>query len=266
MVTFPPCKINLGLQVLAREADGYHNISTCFYPLPFEDVLEILPASDLTFTQSGIAIPGKPEDNICLKAYGLLSADHKLPPAQIHLHKVIPAGAGLGGGSADGAYTVRTLNQIFSLNLAQGLLESYARKLGSDCTFFLQGAPMIGTGRGDKLEPASISLRGKYLRLFKPDVHVSTAKAYSKVIPRASQESLAEILASPMSQWKDRLKNDFEESVFAEYPVVEQIKQRLYDSGAIYASMSGSGSSVFGLFENEMPVVLSIKECWSGWM
>jgi 4-diphosphocytidyl-2-C-methyl-D-erythritol kinase len=266
MVTFPPCKINLGLQVLAKEPDGYHSIATCFYPLPFEDALEILPASELKFTQSGIAIPGKAENNICLKAYHLLAADHKIPPVHIHLHKVIPTGAGLGGGSADGAYTLRLLNEIFSLNLPNDRLEAYSRRLGSDCAFFLQGLPMIGTGRGDKLEPVSVSLKGKYLRLYKPDIHISTAVAYSGVVPKKSRESIAEILTMPIPQWRERLKNDFEESVFAEYPVVEQIKHELYASGAIYASMSGSGSAVFGIFDKDKPVEFLINECWSGWL
>jgi 4-diphosphocytidyl-2-C-methyl-D-erythritol kinase len=266
MVAFPPCKINLGLQVLAREADGYHSIATCFYPLPFEDALEILPSSELKFTQSGIEIPGNQYDNICLKAYRLMATDHKLPAVHIHLHKVIPTGAGLGGGSADGAYTLRLLNEIFSLNLKKAQLEDYARKLGSDCTFFLQDSPMIGTGRGDKLETNPVSLKGLYLRLYKPEIHISTTAAYSKVVPKDKVESIAKILSSPMVEWKARLKNDFEGSVFAEFPVVGAIKNDSYKEGALYASMTGSGSAVFAIYTDDRPVNIFIKESWTGWM
>lgn len=266
MVSFPPCKINLGLQILSKQPDGYHSIVTCFYPLPWEDVLEILPSGSLMFTQSGNPVVGKPEHNLCLRAYHLLKEDHKLPPVQIHLHKIIPTGAGLGGGSSDAAHTLRLLNAIFTLELSQKDLMSYASQLGSDCAFFMQEEPMLGSGRGEILKPVTVSLKGFYLRLFKPDIHISTAEAYANVIPETPNVNLREVIEKPVRSWKDELKNDFENSVFAKYPILLSIKNELYESGAVYASMSGSGSSVFGIFEDDKPGSYSMKERWSGWL
>ncbi len=267
MVTFPPCKINLGLHVLSKQTDGYHSIVTCFYPLPWTDVLEILPSDSLTFTQTGIVIPGRPEDNLCMRAYHMVGQDFKLTPVQIHLHKIIPTGAGLGGGSSDGAHTLRLLNMIFSLGLSQQQLMQYASRLGSDCPFFIQDDPMIGKGRGDILEPLSMTMRGFYLRLFKPEIHISTAEAYSSVSPQPVITDLPVILEKPVHLWKDELKNDFESSVFKIHPCIHQIKNELYEAGALYASMSGSGSSVFGIFKNDQkPEIFSMKETWSGWL
>lgn len=256
MVAFPPSKINLGLRVLEKRSDGYHNLDTCFYPIPLTDVLEILPAETLKFIPTGTAIPGSDHDNLCLKAYRLLDRDFKLPPVEIHLHKVIPTGAGLGGGSSDGAHTLRLLNEIFSLQISHERLSEYASVLGSDCAFFVRDKPALGSGRGEILEPADVSLTGKYLMLIKPEVHVSTAEAYGGIVPGKPTVSVREIVEQlPLEKWRDVLVNDFETSVFSKHPIIEDCKAWLYEQGAVYASMSGSGASVFGLFNAPAPVV-----------
>lgn len=266
MVSFPPSKINLGLHVLRKRADGYHDLETCFYPVPWTDVLEIIPADSLSFTSSGTAVPGRKDDNLCLKAYRLLAAEFDLPPVSIHLHKIISTGAGLGGGSADAAYTLRLLNDIFSLNLSPEKLIPYAAQLGSDCAFFVQDKPKLGTGRGEILHDTTVSLRGKFLVLLKPDVHVSTAEAYAGIVPSTPAVSLREILENNgPGGWRSLLKNDFEESVFRKYPVVAALKEDLYQAGALYASMSGSGAAVFGIFEKEKDISFPEKHvCWKG--
>jgi 4-diphosphocytidyl-2-C-methyl-D-erythritol kinase len=243
MIAFPPCKINLGLSILRKRDDGYHDIETCFYPIPWTDILEIIPSDRFEFTVSGNTIPG--DDNLCVKAYRLLSA----PPAKIHLHKIIPAGAGLGGGSSDAAWTLRLLNDIFNLKLSKDELRKYAAKIGSDCAFFIDDVPMMGTGRGDILTPANISLKGKFIVIVKPGIHVSTAEAYAGVVPQESAIDLTDMKS---------LKNDFEESIFKKFPVIASIKKSLYGMGAIYASMSGSGSAVYGIF-NDRPSTSSIS-------
>lgn len=251
MVAFPPCKINLGLHILRKRSDGYHDLETCFFPVPWTDMLEIIPASTLSFTSSGLQIPGTDSDNLCLKAYRLLSNDFDIPPVQIHLHKIIPMGAGLGGGSSDAAWTLRMLNQMFSLNIGQSQLMGYAAKLGSDCAFFIQDKPMMGTGRGEVLTPIELSLSGKWMVLVKPDVHVSTADAYAGVSPKLPTIDLSALMRLPMEQWRDQVINDFEKSVFAKFPMIDQLKNELYNAGATYASMSGSGSTVFGIFDKK---------------
>lgn len=250
MVVFPHCKINLGLQIVSRREDGYHDIETCFYPVPWCDVLEVIKSDQFQFTQSGISIPGREEDNLCVKAYQLLERDFDLMPIKLHLHKVIPTGAGLGGGSSDAAFTLRVLNSIFNLGLSDVDLRKYASTLGSDCSFFINDKPMLGSGRGEILSETSISLKGKFLILIKPDIHVSTAEAYSGVIPKQPAHDIKEILELPITDWKHKLKNDFEESVFKRYPQIEVIKNELYNQGALYASMSGSGAAVFGIFDS----------------
>jgi len=251
MVSFPGCKINLGLHVIRKRPDGYHDLETCFYPVPWQDILEIVPAEAMAFTSSGIAIPGAEADNLCLRAYHLLKADFNLPPVHIHLHKILPMGAGLGGGSSDGAHTLRTLNSVFSLGLSAEELAGYAARIGSDCAFFIYETPQLGTGRGEILEPIAVVLKGKYLLLVKPDIHVSTAEAYSGVVPREPGYDLRNVLENQaVETWKDVVRNDFEYSVFSKYPVIGQIKQALYEAGAVYAAMSGSGATVFGVFDS----------------
>jgi 4-diphosphocytidyl-2-C-methyl-D-erythritol kinase len=250
MVSFPPCKINLGLNIIEKRSDGYHNLETVFYPIPLCDIVEVIPSDTVQFIASGLTIPGESSTNLCLKAYNLLKAEHNLDPVEIHLHKVIPTGAGLGGGSADAAHTLRLLNQLFKLELSNTELQHYAQQLGSDCAFFIEDKPMLGLGRGEILAPVQLTLKGKFLVLVKPDVHVSTAEAYRGVKPVTARPQIKDIIESiPLQEWKDVLKNDFEESVFKAHPIISQYKENLYAQGAIYACMSGSGSSVFGIFE-----------------
>lgn len=249
MIAFPPCKINLGLHVVAKRADGYHDIETCFFPVPWTDILEIIPASDFQFTSSGIDIPGKEEENLCVKAFALLRDAFKIPFFKIHLHKIIPMGAGLGGGSSDAAHTLRLLNTIFELKLSTEQLKSYAAQLGSDCSFFIGDEPMLGTGRGEILNPISINLAEHYLVLVKPNVHVSTKDAYAELTPKTPLHKIKEVLQQPVNSWRGSLINDFEPSVFHKFPKIEKVKNRLYELGATYACMSGSGATVFGLFE-----------------
>ncbi len=250
MVVFPHCKINLGLHVISKRDDGYHNIETCFYPVPWRDVLEIIKSNQFSFSQSGLKIPGNAGENLCVKAYQLLQKDFNLTPVQIHLHKVIPTGAGLGGGSSDAAFTLRALNYIFNLNLSQTALKSYAAQLGSDCTFFIDDKPMLASGRGEILSETSLSLKGKYLEIIKPEIHVSTAEAYAGVKPKQPAQSIFKIISEPILFWKDSLSNDFEESVFKKHAVIKETKEKLYQYGASYASMSGSGAAVFGVFDS----------------
>jgi 4-diphosphocytidyl-2-C-methyl-D-erythritol kinase len=266
MVSFPPCKINLGLHVIGKRPDGYHNLETCFYPVPWTDILEVIPASSFSFTSSGKEIPGDPEKNLCIQAYELLKKDFSIPPVKIHLHKIIPTGAGLGGGSSDASHTLRLLNSIFNLSLSVDQLEKYASRLGSDCAFFIHDEPKLGTGRGEELEDISVSLKGKFLVIVKPEVHVSTAEAYAGISPKKPSISIREIFKTiPMEDWKNVLKNDFEESISKKYPVIESIKKQLYTLGATYSIMSGSGSAVVGIFEKPIDLPEEYKTIsWSG--
>lgn len=254
MLRFPNAKINLGLHILRKRADGYHDIETCFYPVNCCDALEIVKAEKFQFDLTGLSVAGDAADNLCSKAFHLLQADFKLKPVHMHLHKVIPMGAGLGGGSADAAIALQMLNEIFDLGLNSHQLKSYADKLGSDCAFFIDNKPALGQGRGNELSAVDISLKGKYIFIVKPDVHVSTAAAYAGVTPAIPAISLTEVLKQPIHYWKENLVNDFEPSVFAQYPEIKKIKEQLYEGGALYASMSGSGAAVFGVF-NEPPDV-----------
>lgn len=263
MVVFPHCKINLGLSVISKRPDGYHNLETCFYPVPWRDVLEVIEGDSFHFEMSGINIPGDPERNLCVKAYRLLKDEHRLPEVSIHLHKVIPTGAGLGGGSSDAAFMLRLLNQKFDLGISQEKLVEYASRLGSDCAFFVNDLPMMGTGRGEILQPVAVSLEKKFLVVVKPSVHVSTADAFAGITPRQPDHNIQEVVTRvPIQQWKDLLRNDFEETVFRKYPEIENVKKRLYETGALYAAMSGSGSSVFGIFDQEVDVHFEGMTVW----
>jgi 4-diphosphocytidyl-2-C-methyl-D-erythritol kinase len=268
MVSFPPCKINLGLHIIRKRGDGYHDIETCFFPIPWTDILEIVVSDQLHFTSTGTPIPGNAEDNLCLKAYHLIKKDFDVAPVKIHLHKIIPTGAGLGGGSADAAYTLRSLNEIFKLGLPAEQLVKYAAQIGSDCAFFIYDKPMLGSGRGEILSDIKIDLKGKFLVIIKPDVHVSTAEAYAGVKPSVPSIPLQEIVNKNVLSWKGDLKNDFEESVLQKHPDIKKIKDELYAADATYACMSGSGAAVFGVFDN----AISVKEkfpdltSWSGFL
>lgn len=265
MIAFPNAKINLGLNILSKREDGYHNISSVFYPVPLQDILEIIPAEDFKFSSSGLTIPGTTGGNLVVKAYHLLNERHQLQPVHIHLHKIIPMGAGLGGGSADGAFAIRLLNEVFTLSLPEASMQEYAARLGSDCPFFIQNKPVLAEGRGTEFSDIAVDLKGKYLVLICPDVHVSTAEAYNGIKPAIPERNIREIIEnSPVKDWKKHLKNDFEASVFSRYPQLQTIKEQLYDHGALYASMTGSGSALYGLFDNE-PDAPDLKDiCWKG--
>jgi 4-diphosphocytidyl-2-C-methyl-D-erythritol kinase len=253
MVVFPYCKINIGLQVTSRRPDGFHDIVTLFYPLPLHDALEVVTAGQTVFHPSGIPVPGLPEDNLCLKAHRLLQIDFpRLPAAGVWLHKSIPIGAGLGGGSSDGAFMLRLLNEKYRLGLEAPRLSEYAFRLGSDCPFFLQDGACYASGRGEKLSATKdIDLSAFHIVLVCPDVHINTAWAYSQVIPRRPSSSLAALLQGPVETWCEEVKNDFEAPVFRAYPSLAEIKKSLYEQGALYASMSGSGASLFGIFPSD---------------
>ena len=255
---YPPAKINIGLSVTGKRPDGFHNIETVFYPVPLCDTLHVekITGADIAgkpdFRCDGFELPCNGiSENLCCKAYNLLNTDYDLPPAGIRLHKAIPVGAGLGGGSSDAAYTLLALNDLFQLRIPDEELSQYASRLGSDCAFFLHGAPAFGAGKGDVLEPIALSLAGYCIVLVKPPVFVSTADAYQGVTPRDALYHLPEALQAPVSEWRNTVFNDFEESVFKRFPEISRIKERLYCEGAVYAAMSGSGSCVYGIFEEK---------------
>ncbi len=259
MVTFPNAKINLGLDVVAKRPDGYHNLETIFYPVPLQDILEITvtekeDAPAFTFKMHNAVFEGDNNDNLVVKAYKILAADHKLPKVEMSLYKNIPTGAGLGGGSADAAFALKMLNEIACLNLSDEQLEAYAARIGADCAFFIKNTPAYATGIGNILSPTVCSISGYHLVLVKPDIHISTKEAYSLVTPAAAETPLTEIAALPVEEWKGKMKNDFEKSVFANHPQMEKIKEELYNMGAVYASMSGSGSAFFGLFTEQQDI------------
>ncbi|MEJ6982288.1 4-(cytidine 5'-diphospho)-2-C-methyl-D-erythritol kinase [Pedobacter sp. P351] len=260
MLVFPNAKINIGLSVISRRTDGYHNLETVFYPVKINDALEIIESDELSFETSGIEIPGYANENLCLKAYSLLKMDFDIPPLKIHLHKRIPIGAGLGGGSADAAFFIRLVNDKFNLGLELAEMEDYARKLGADCAFFIQNKPLFAFGKGDEFQNAEIDLSQYYLVLVMPPVHVSTGEAYRGVKLHQPDESLKELVKLPVSEWKSKIKNDFEESIFKNHASIRGVKAALYDAGALYASMSGSGASVYGVFQNEIKLTEMEKE------
>ena len=260
MLAFPNCKINLGLNITGKRADGYHNIETIFYPVQLNDVLEIIesPAGvDVNFSASGNPVDGDEKDNLCIKAFYLLKKDFpQLPSIKIHLHKTIPMGAGLGGGSSDAAFALVMLNKKFSLKLSAEQLLSYALALGSDCPFFIINQPCVATGRGEIMEPVNISLTGYHLVLVNPGIHINTGWAFGKlnnmVNGHLATTSLQTDILQPINCWKDNLVNDFEEPVFEKYPAIKMIKTTLYNNGALFAGMSGSGSTVFGIYDKKI--------------
>ncbi len=270
MVVFPNAKINLGLHITSKRPDGFHNIETIFYPVPLTDILEVIPGSSsgAEFSSYGFEIPGNPGSNLCVKAYNALNTDFKLPPVKIILQKSIPMGAGMGGGSSDGAFTLVILNQLFNLGLTNVQLEQYASLLGSDCAFFIRNKPALGIEKGNVLEDIAINMKGLYLIIVKPDVHIGTAEAYAGVTPKMPEFSLKDITSLPVTEWKHVVKNDFENSIFPKYAIIKDIKETLYKNGALYASMTGSGAAVYGLFEKEIAVKPLFKDIftWGGWL
>ena len=258
MIVFPNCKINLGLHILSKRKDGFHDIETVFYPVQFTDALEVVSGpqngSPVEFTGTGLLVDGNAEDNLCIKAWTLLKKDFpQLPVVKIHLHKAIPVGAGLGGGSADAAFMLKLLNDKFRLNLSTDQLINYSLQLGSDCPFFIHNRPCFATGRGEILEELALDLSSYTIVLVNPGIHINTGWAFSQITPAPRRKSIREIIQQPVSNWRAELKNDFEEVVFAAHPGIKDIKERLYQQGAVYASMSGSGSTVFGIFNSVIP-------------
>lgn len=261
MLTFPCAKINLGLNITSKREDGYHNLETIFYPVPLTDALEVklmhddFPSDepcDLKIT--GNAVDCDEKNNLVVKAYTLLAQDFKLPRVHTHLVKRIPMQAGLGGGSADGAFMIRLLDERFRLNMGIAEMERYASRLGSDCAFFITTEPSFATGRGEVLEPVNIAeqnLKGYYIAIVKPAIAVSTREAFKQIICRQPEHCCRDIVRQPVETWKTVLTNDFEEPAFEQHPELADIKQRLYDLGAVYAQMSGSGSAFFGLFRTD---------------
>lgn len=257
MLAFANAKINIGLYVTEKRGDGYHNLETVFYPVKWYDVVELVDVSEgeSSFcTVRGIDVPGSADTNLCLKAYRLLQKDFDLPEQEIVLLKNIPVGAGLGGGSSDAAFLIRLVNDKFGLGLSIGAMQDYARQLGADCAFFIENKPVYAFGKGDEFLPVGLDLSAYFIVLVKPMVGVSTAIAYSGVVPKKPDHDLRDLLKLAPKEWKSVVRNDFEVSVFQKYPEIDQIKTQLYAAGATFASMSGSGSTVFGIFEQ--PVAL----------
>ena len=263
MILFPNCKINLGLNIIQKRSDGYHNLETIFYPIPLTDSLEIIASQvpgkpELPFVNTGLPITGNPVSNLCLKAYRLLRKEFPwIPGVQIHLHKVIPTGAGLGGGSADAAFALKMINEMFEIGLSTQQLIDYSIQLGSDCPFFIINKPCFATGRGELLEEVDVNLNAYKFLIVNPDIKIDTGGAFLHIIPSQPQRSVKEIITTPVETWKHELKNDFEKPTFDHYPKISEIKNKLYQMGAIYASLSGSGSTMFGIFPKEMNLQLS---------
>lgn len=253
MIQFPSCKINLGLSIIEKRSDGYHELETIFYPVPLQDMVEVClnekSTEQIRFTHSGILVPGDSENNLCIKAYQLLKNKFpQIPATQIHLHKNIPMGAGLGGGSSDATAVLKIMNELFNLQLNQQELISLAAQLGSDCPFFVYDTPCIAKGRGEILTPISCDLSQYTIVLIHPEIHVSTAWAFGQLNPHKKNKSIADIIQQDIFTWKEDLINDFEAPIFTAHPLIASLKAFLYQEGAIYASMSGSGSTLFGIF------------------
>lgn len=262
MIVFPNCKINLGLFVTEKRSDGFHNLESIFLPVPCCDALEVIesPNGKIEFSTSGMVVDGNKEDNICFKAYKLMQMEFNLPAVHIHLRKQIPMGAGLGGGSSDGAFMLRLLNDLFELRISSEKLKGLAAALGSDCPFFIDNSPSFVFGRGDKLEPLNFDLSNTHIAIIHPNIHVSTPKAFSLIKPKPAPFDLRNIGKIKKEEWKNILVNDFEKPIMELHPIISEIIQSLHDKGAFYASMSGSGSAVFGLFEEE----ISLEEEFPG--
>jgi len=256
VIVFPNCKINLGLRILRKRTDGYHDLETLFYPLSFTDILEIIESADnkskLSFSTTGLPVESN-LNNLCVKTYELLKKDFpQLPGAIMHLHKVIPLGGGLGGGSADAAFTLKLMNEKFSLGLSVEKLILYALQIGSDCPFFIINKPAYATGRGEQLEQVQLDLSAFKFIVVNPGIAISTSEAFRGIKPSLPRQSIRVVIQQPITTWKQELVNDFEKGIFNQYSEIEAIKNKLYDNGALYASMSGSGSTVFGIYEKEI--------------
>jgi len=270
MIRLSPAKVNLGLRILRKRADGFHDLHSVMLPVPFYDILEILPAgrvgADLTFTQSGIIPETEFEEHLCVRAFRLFAETGAGLSVRMHLHKQIPVGAGLGGGSSNAATVLTMLNDLSGKSLDENSLHHLAAKLGSDCPFFLLNKTALMEGRGEKLTGLQLDLSHNFMVIVNPGIHISTAEAYGMISPDPTHISFPEMLKKPEGSWKDLLANDFEKPLFKKYPQLEKIRNELFNAGAFYAAMSGSGSSVFGLFEKDPRLVkgLSGRIIWQG--
>lgn len=266
MLGFSNAKINLGLNIVEKRPDGYHNIESVFYPVEWADILEVLPAETFSFTTSGLPVPGTADQNLVVKAWNLLSPQEK--KVKIHLHKILPMGAGIGGGSSNGALALRLINRVLDLGYSSENLRALAEKLGSDCPFFIENRPAFCYGRGTEFEATGLSLKGKYLVMVNPGIHISTAEAYAGITPRKPEISIRDITRLPVAAWKGVLVNDFEAPLVSKYPLIGHIRETLYTHGALYASMTGSGSTVYGIWETETDVspLFDQYTCWSGYL
>ena len=268
MICFPNAKVNLGLNVTSKRSDGYHNIETVFYPIALKDALEIMPSKDklpYRLFPTGLDVCEHPQHNLVIKALLLLNEEKHIPNLDIHLLKTIPTRAGLGGGSSNGAFMLKLLNQTFSLGYTDKELHQFALQLGADCPFFLKNKPVFASGIGDQFEDVDLSLENYYLVVIKPDIFVSTQEAYAQIVPKQPAMSLKEIVKMPINEWRNYMHNDFEASIFKKHPSIGAIKQNLYDNGAIYASMSGSGTSVYGFFEEKPTLSFSNHFVWKNY-
>lgn len=265
MICFPNAKINLGLNIVSKRDDGYHNLETVFYPIMIKDALEIIISEQQvqdSFIESGLKTGASPENNLVMKALKLMRAHYKIPFLDVHLLKKIPFGAGIGGGSADAAFMLKLLRNKFSLDATDEQLSALAAQLGADCPFFIYNRPCFASGIGEVLENVDLSLEGYYLMLIKPDINVATKDAFALINPTYPEVSLKEIIKKPVSEWKDLMVNDFEKSIFEKHPDIEQIKLKLYALGAVYASMSGSGSSVYAIFNKKTDLKHHFADCY----
>ena len=262
MVCFPNAKINIGLTVKGKRVDGFHNLETVFYPIPFQEVLEVLENTEtedeFDLTVSGNAIEGSIENNLCYKAYILLKKDFpQLPNVRVLLHKNIPTGAGLGGGSANGAFMLQLLNDKFDLQIPHSQLLEYALALGSDCPFFILNQPCLAEGRGELLQPIKLNLSHFSIIIINPGIHIHTGTAFKELKPTPEKSNIQNAIQMPIEMWKEHIFNDFESGIFNKYPTIEKIKHQLYKEGALFASMTGTGSSVFGIFNEKKQIDFS---------
>ncbi len=260
MIFFSNAKINIGLNVVSKRDDGFHNIETIIYPIGLSDVIEINTSEKFELINTGIAVNDKIENNLCYKAYNLLQQKHDLPPIKIHLQKIVPFGAGLGGGSSNASFILKAVNELFGLQLSNEKLKTYASQIGSDCTFFIENKPAIATQKGDILEYIDLNLSEYTIVIIYPNIIINTTLAYKNANPKMPDISLKESIKFPVNKWKEKIKNDFEKSIFKQYPVIKNIKEKLYKKGAAYASLSGSGSSVYGIFEKDINLESEFKE------
>ncbi len=265
MILLPNAKINIGLNVVSKREDGFHNIETVFYPIDLKDIIEFIPSNEMSFDISGIEIKGDAKNNLVYKVYDLLKQEYSLPKIKIHLHKNIPIEAGLGGGSSDGAFMLKTLNKYFKLNIPKIKILKYAEQLGSDCPFFIKNEPSFASAKGEVLEKINISLKGYHIVIIKPNIQISTADAFRNIKTKTRKTNLKEAIDLPVNEWKDNIFNDFEDFAFAKYPKLKEIKTYLYNIGAEFALTTGSGSAIYGIFTKK-PKLDKYTDCfiWIG--